>query len=86
MSRGQQAALDFTVTLYHDQHLPDQPGSSAGATAPQQVALGPHPGPTSIFRPHQASHPILGGCCGPAFTAVCWRIHLSLLQRQTGKK
>lgn len=80
---GQQAALDFT--LYHDQHLPDQPGASAGATAPQQVPLGPHPSSAIISRPQQASHPILGWCGGTAFTAVCWRIHLSVLQRQNGK-
>lgn len=76
--QGRQATLHFITPLYHDQHLPDQPGSSAGASAPQQVPPGPHPSSTSITRPQQASHPILGWCSGAAFIAVCWRIHLSV--------
>lgn len=75
---GHQAAPDSTTTLDHDQHLPDQRGSAAGASAPQQVPNGPHPGSTSITGPQQASHPIFGCRSGAAFNAVCRRLHLSV--------
>lgn len=80
-----QASLGFTTPVHHDQHLPDQPGSTGGASAPQQGPLGPHPSSTSITRPQQISHPVFGWCSVAAFVSVGWRIHLSVLLWQNGK-
>lgn len=82
---GRQASLGFTTSLHHDQHLPDQPGSTAGASTPQQVPPGPHPNSTSITKQQQAYHPILGWCHDAEFSAVYRRIHLSVSQLQHGK-
>lgn len=79
------ASLGFTTLLHHDQHLPDQPGSTTGASAPQQVPTGPHPGSTSITRPQQVSCPVFGWRRVAAFIYVSRRIHLSVPQWQTGK-
>lgn len=75
----------FTTPLRHDQHLPDQPGSSAGASAAQQATLDPRPGAASIAVPQQASHQPSAHLGAPAITAVCRGIHVSLLQQQYGK-
>lgn len=72
------ASLASTAPLHHDQHLPDQPGPTAGATAPQQGPPGAHPRAASIPRPQQAAHSLSGRRGGPAFFPVRCRIHLSL--------
>lgn len=82
---GGQASLRFTAPLHHDQHLPDQPGSTAGASSPQQESAGPDPNCPSITQPNQASDPVFGWCGGDASVAVSWRIHLPVPQRQNGK-
>lgn len=75
---GRQASLGFTTSLHHDQHLPDQPCSTAGASTPQQVPSGAHPNSSSIPKQQQASHPIPGWRSGAAFSAVCRRVLLSV--------
>lgn len=69
--------------LRHDQHLPDQPGSPAGAAAPQQAPVGPRPHASSIAGPQQAAafgHPDVA-----AVSPDGRGIRVSLLQRQIGK-
>lgn len=77
--------LSFITPLHHDQHLPDQPGSSAGASASQQATLGPHPGSSSITGPQQVSPQILCRLDAPANTPVYRGICVSLSQWQHGK-
>lgn len=75
---GRQASVAVTAPLYHDQHLPDQPGSTTGAST-QQIPAGPHPSFTSIAGPQQGSHPVLGWRSGAAFISFTCRILLPVL-------
>lgn len=45
--------LSVTTQLHHDQHLPEQRGSSAGASSTRQVTPGLHPGASSTAGPQQ---------------------------------
>lgn len=84
---GRQASLGFTTSpLHHDQHLPDQPGCTAGASAPQQVQPGPLRSSTSIIRrPQQVPHQVFGRCGAAAFIPDGRRIHLSVPEKPDGK-
>lgn len=82
---GRQASLGFTASLHHDQHLPHQPGSSAGASTPQPVPPGPHPSASSSTKQQQAHDAILALCRAIQFSAVCRRVHLPVSQLQQGK-
>lgn len=75
-----QASLGFTAPLHHDQHLPDQPSSSAGASAPQQVPPGAHPGSSPITGPQQVSRQVYGWGRVAAFISVSRWIPLSVPQ------
>lgn len=76
---GQQAA-----PLHHDQHLPDQhgaaAGASAGAPAARQARADPHPDSAYIARLQQATSAIFGLCGDPALVSVCRRISIPVLQ------
>lgn len=69
--------------LHHDQHLPDQPGSSAGAAASQQATIGPRPHASSIAGPRQAAP--FGHPDAAAVSPDGRGIRVSLLQQQIGK-
>lgn len=83
---GRQASLGFTTSLHDDQHLPDQPCSTAGASTTRQVSPGPHPDSASITRPQHLSDPVFGWCGVAAIIPVDWRIRLTVQKLQHGKK
>ncbi|CAJ1058839.1 CD40 ligand [Xyrichtys novacula] len=79
---GPRASSGCTAPLpQHDQHLPDQLGSSTSATTPTRwISSGPHSSSTSNKSLQQVSPPLFGWCGAAEFISDHWRIHLSVLQ------
>lgn len=79
-----QLSLGISISLHHDQHLPDRRASTSHPSPAEQAR--PHPGASSSLNlnPQQDSPQILGWGRVAPFAAVSWGIHLYVPHRQTG--